>query len=1287
MRLGLRLAARAAVLFAAPAALAGNQGPAPCAGGRYLLAAPLVVRDGGPQTDVLTVAGLQVTLASGCPATAATKIKARKRFTQIVVTWPACTGLPGKATLKAQVDAATCARMRGTFAVRAKPRRKPLSFTAERSRCGDGVLDTGAGEVCEPADSCCTTTCEFQVAGTPCANGVCDATGQCAPLTTTTTTTTTTTATSAPATSTTTITTTTTTAATSTTSTTTTTTTTVTTTTLPSRDDDYYPQAVAPPDFSKITLTPEDTGHTHVVGAAGAIPGPFPVYVASPNSANDVFATAAADGSFTADVVAPPGAWVLVKYDPTNGRWIDPASGDVLRAPVNSAPGAWRQVPFTPPAGSGVPFVLAGSTFENRVDFQLSGLLTQSGAGVTLAGTITFYSTDALTGQTPQFSILLHRLYNAAGEPRMMANQFFSTILTPTGLPVEHWNGPPLLADALVPSALAQTAPNVYSAPFTYTRTLPPGLDDGTYAFSLSTFGTGLTGSLGGARREVNPFLTNHELYFPPFPVGSPATPHLFWGLLTDVFSADGSRGTVAAEDATAFGIVDRMATQAGSFVVPRVSKKDGQPLVYRLEPYVPMVSQGERRLANVPTHAFRFPSGSLTATITRPDAQVVTLGPEPFRGAACRTPASSQGQVLDNGGGHLGDVFQLSTGSGAFDYQFPLYGEYTIVLDGTVDDVYGNSYTGGGTYTVFVAEPLDLEPAALPMTPLEVGNSLDPGVTVLPGVPADVTVDATLLVNSDPNQAVTLSVHGTANRFGTFTPPAGTVPLTMTGPGELVVKTVATYTDPDGVLWMGATRWGQVVAQPNSSFVAHGRHEIDDVPVASARQWFQTGIFPREAHAFLPWATGDVLWQGDSEAARVQITAEDTDGAIEAAMTDWVAHGNYFSKGDESSPPPSFAERAGKGELPLAFSTSTGANAAEEPGDIVGYGYWYAGIERPGERVREIISDDDNGTAYWRFGELYGLQPGMGVAGDQPGDFKFQFGGAVYRDAVHAVQGYGIYASLWMHLPDDDTGETYVFPPFEGANGGPSDGPLLTLRGQAIDAFVVPLAVRPGTILETGDAFSFAAQLAPTLPAAMSVVVTGPGGASHTIAGRANAIGYFYDPAQDFTVDLAGVYHVAVTATFDAPTSAGPMSAPYPTGTILGAVDGGFDVYVVASDTPSLPPGQPPWSVVGGTGPVNLTIHAPLGTETGTVHYTIAMPGYLLASGNTSLDHGSATIVYDPITLRQTFPNIDVGGRLTDGPGLADTVWTSVALEAADGRLYADPLTLQGPDVYLPAR
>src|SRR5207249_9877549 len=40
-------------------------------------------------------------------------------------------------------------------------------------------------------------------------------------------------------------------------------------------------------------------------------------------------------------------------------------------------------------------------------------------------------------------------------------------------------------------------------------------------------------------------------------------------------------------------------------------------------------------------------------------------------------------------------------------------------------------------------------------------------------------------------------------------------------------------------------------------------------------------------------------------------------------------------------------------------------------------------------------------------------------------------------------------------------------------------------------------------------------------------------------------------------------------------------------------------------------------------------------------------------SSGTTALDHGSATIVYDPVALSQTFPTVDVGGRLSDGPAL----------------------------------
>ena len=64
------------------------------------------------------------------------------------------------------------------------------------------------------------------------------------------------------------------------------------------------------------------------------------------------------------------------------------------------------------------------------------------------------------------------------------------------------------------------------------------------------------------------------------------------------------------------------------------------------------------------------------------------------------------------------------------FDYHFTDYGEYAIEMTGTVEDIYGNQYDGGGTYTVYVAEPLDLEPATLPMTPLQVGDTFNSGLT-----------------------------------------------------------------------------------------------------------------------------------------------------------------------------------------------------------------------------------------------------------------------------------------------------------------------------------------------------------------------------------------------------------------------------------------------------------------------------------------------------------------------------------------------------------------------------
>ena len=104
--------------------------------------------------------------------------------------------------------------------------------------------------------------------------------------------------------------------------------------------------------------------------------------------------------------------------------------------------------------------------------------------------------------------------------------------------------------------------------------------------------------------------------------------------------------------------------------------------------------------------------------------------------------------------------------------------------------------------------------------------------------------------------------------------------------------------------------------------------------------------------------------------------------------------------------------------EAPLFITTSSGIDAAVSPEGIDQFAYWYGSSERPDVRVREIISEDNMGTAYWRFNDTYGYQIGESAEGDLPGDLKWEFGGAVFRAPAQGTNEYAIYSSLWTLLP-----------------------------------------------------------------------------------------------------------------------------------------------------------------------------------------------------------------------------------------------------------------------------
>ena len=147
--------------------------------------------------------------------------------------------------------------------------------------------------------------------------------------------------------------------------------------------------------------------------------------------------------------------------------------------------------------------------------------------------------------------------------------------------------------------------------------------------------------------------------------------------------------------------------------------------------------------------------------------------------------------------------------------------------------------------------------------------------------------------------------------------------------------------------------------------------------------------------------------------------------------------------------------------------------------------------------------------------------------------------------------------------------------PPFQGASGGPSGGPIMTLLNQEIDIFYHPLGVRPGTILEVGDIAAFSGQIAPTLPSDVAIKITMPSGSVKVIEGTANKIGYFYKPGSNFLITEPGVYDVNISVTHKGMTSSGLVQPPYPTGGILGPEPKAFQFYAVTdkSDIAKLDP------------------------------------------------------------------------------------------------------------------
>lgn len=1072
-------------------------------------------------------------------------------------------------------------------------------------------------------------------------------------------------------------------------------------------------RVLSPPESAAITVDHDAaTGYALVSAGEGAVPSNAAVLVANMELGNAAVVQADSTGAFATSIEARAGTHLLVKQDSTKAGYSAIRSGieEVFNSEQIGSPGIVLRVPVVPSAADLGGYSVAGGArvtddgppwlFEGN----LSDIAFQPDGTFDITGQIKVLTNLQLLNEV-SIGFSGQMLGDESGYQIGPAGDFLSNIMTPTGLPIERTRQEGTLdifsQNCSTGNLEWRKASDGLVADVSCEVQVESDAPTGTYV-------TWLRLDTPDSVREIiqpsdkllklgNPLGQGNSIALAMVTVG-PAEPlRLTTTLLADLLQEGTRGGVLAREDADRLAIGSRIITHHNP-IVPRLDPY-GDPWRHRLDPYLPLMGITDRALPAVPLSAFDFSNSELMITVERPDGKTDVLGPGPFTAYGVKTPTTPDGNQIAGGGGHIGEIPQLLGQADMFEYEFPLDGDYVVHLAGHIADENGQILEVTGTFDLVVANSLDIETLLLPGTPFEVGDSLPVGLQVYPGVPADVTFTVTH-IGAD-NVVTKKEYTGVANSGGWWD--GGGQSFSFTTEGEYLVEAEARYPDTEERLWAGRMKYGGVVATPDGPIIAHGLRGHDTLDYIPPPWGF--GIdFSADGHLQFPYFTGDILWGMEGPENRGDLTGLDhfhssgPGDAVNVGLSMQIVDEDHplvkraLKLAEGSMPEEKYKDLLKAGQVPLITTPeeddplNCGERCGAGPGGSKGLrleelsllAYTYGSAQRPGVRVRELIQGEGASSAYWRFGDAYHMQSGNGREGDLPGDFKFLYGGTVIRD-IEAQDGvFAIYGSGWVLTDDDDPMGSRFMPPFQGNAGGPTGGSLFTLHGREVDMFLVPLGVRPGAVLEVGNTFRMAGPIMPTLPSRVDYTVTAPDGSTRSFDGRGNAVGYFYDPQDDFEVDIPGLWTVDLTVTHDGMTSAGSVQKPYPQGGPL-TPDGRTFTFIV-KDSDTLPLNlstdltmlHPANWYSGGNSRASFTALLPQDWTGTTAHVTVTMPGIVLVDTEIPVENGSIIWRLDSRQMNQLAGNFDSGD-------LADTVTVSYHLKEQSGRTAAGTIVTHG--------
>lgn len=848
--------------------------------------------------------------------------------------------------------------------------------------------------------------------------------------------------------------------------------------------------------------------------------------------------------------------------------------------------------------------------------------------------------------------------------PGLQSANGYSTLMTPSGLAIITNGSEIPLAESVTPAWQILQDGNTLTFGMTFELTLPDNVPPGMYVPIFRGY-TDIDGAVSKWESSSVPVenstVSRHPLTRLPIVlnVGGVTQGRLLWTLFHD-HPSEGSRGIMAREDQAAAALSNRVGYDSPTYILPPSNGERGRPTGYPLEPYLLNQMPNAYETTAAPQIPFLFPGGRLNVTVTRPDGEVDNLGSAPIVQNQLSTSTMDERERF--GASSPIDVYRLTTLNPVFsEYPFTEYGNYTITMSGMIEDVWGNRYDGGGTYEVTIAEPLDIMTGVLPGTPFEVGDAFNPVVHISPAVPAQVTITLRVYpLDGGPVRENVLT--GLANRFGYFHSIEEV--LRFDTPGEYTIDYEVRYTDSNLRLWAASQRSAGVIANPDSTLIAHGERGLAGVESELEQAWYNArhvadilGLSSRTPlRPNLPYFSGDVAWIADGALGGLMpaFTVQDSLADYESWLLGRLPNG--------------IEKQVVEDALPVAMLSGAdfpyGAALAPE---IANEAYTYFSAVRPSVAVQQFVSGGSDTTLpTWLDTEdrLNG-QIGAGIQGLAPGDYVFLFGGTVVRNEAANILDTAIYGSVAVVIPADDARGARVFPPFRGEAGGSDGGALLTVDGTAMEMFFYPSGVQPGDVLIEGDVLSVAGHVAPALPSTVRVTITAPDGTTRQFEGNANAVGYFYEPSQDFIVDEPGLWTIDIETQHSGLTSAGQVEPPLPTGGVPGARDGRFTVYVVPQNARRIALDRTDMTFPASSR-YNFTFPVPTDWTNREVFYTLAMPGYVIEQGTLQITGTSFTYPYDPAAINRRFPNFEVVSRTT-GPAISDPLTLTVTITGTD--------------------